>query len=222
MTLSSTHQPRSTDGRFSSYTGSAPDVSLGTMPVLEKSGLSHIGSPRAEEKKNFSYEGQGLSVSQHPEEWQRIARLDGGVHTFSKPARMLDFHSLSDEQLESVMAYALENGWVERSDVHTVTYFDDEWDQEMRMQFTDYDEAVDEAEAIGGEVSTAEAWKYLDMPDSTAKSGEVADADIIVAAWVNQERPDLDGVWWEDDLDVSRLSAPRGVIVPNRIESWLG
>ncbi len=222
MTFGSTHQPRSTDGRFSSYIGSAPTVSLGEMPIVEKTSLSHVGSLRAEDKKSLSYEGQGLSVSQHPEAWQRIARLDGEVHAFSKPARMLDFHSLSDEQLESVMTHALENGWVERSDIHTVTYFDDEWDQEMRMQFTDYNEAVDEAEAIEGEVSTVAEWKYLNMPDSTARIGEVADADIVVAAWVNQERTDLDGVWWEDNLDVSRLSAPRGVIVPNRIESWLG
>lgn len=222
MTLGSTHQPRSADGRFSSYTGSAPDVSLGSMPVVEKTGLSHVGSLRAEDKKNLSYEGQGLSVSQHPEEWQRIARLNGDVHAFSKPAKMLDFHSLNDEQLESVMAHALKSGWVERSDVHTVTYFDDEWDREMRMQFADYDEAIDEAEALEGEVNTAQEWKYLDMPDNTARSGEVADADVVVAAWVDQERPDLDGVWWEDDLDVSRLSAPRGVIVPSRIESWLG
>lgn len=185
MTFGATHQPRSADGRFSSYTGSAPAVSLRGMPVVEKTGLSHVGSLRVENKKSLSYEGQGLSVSQHPEKWRRIARLDGDIHAFSKPAKMLDFHSLSDEQLESVMTHALENGWVERSDIHTVTYFDDEWNQEMRMQFTDYNEAVDEAEAIEGEVSTVAEWKYLNMPDSTARIGEVADADIVVAAWVN-------------------------------------
>ena len=34
------------------------------------------------------------------------------------------------------------------------------------------------------------------------------------------EQQGLDGVWWQDKLDVNRYSAPRGVIVPSKIKSW--
>jgi len=30
----------------------------------------------------------------------------------------------------------------------------------------------------------------------------------------------LDGVWWQDVLDVTKLSAPRGVIVPSKVNTW--
>ena len=31
---------------------------------------------------------------------------------------------------------------------------------------------------------------------------------------------DLDGVWWNDELDVSAYSAPRGVIFASKMGAW--
>jgi hypothetical protein len=221
VTFALSQHPRETNGRFATKVGAAAEVALISVPVVEKSGLAHVGTLNAADKKSHSYEGQGLSVSQHPDAWQKIARLSGNVRKFSRLGRFLDFHELNDEQREDIATYALAQGWVERADVHYVSYHDDEWEQDMRLEFSDYDEALEEAEAIEAEVETVSGFKYLDLPDSTARPGETADFGIVTAAWVNEQRPDLDGVWWDDDLDESRLSAPRGVIVPSRIASWL-
>lgn len=216
------HQPRDVGGRFSERHGAAPEVVLSNVPIIRKRGLSHVGTLDPSAKKSYSYEGQGLSVSQNPDEWQRIARLSGDVHRFNREAQLLDFHSLSESQRLDIAAYAQEHGWVEPADTYVVSYYDDEWESEMTMRFTDQGEAEDEAAALGADEPTIErSYVYTQMPDSTARAGEEADLGVVAAAWVGEQRPDLDGVWWEDDLDVSRLSAPRGVIVPQRIEAWL-
>lgn len=226
MTFAPAEHPRTTDGRFTEKTGLAAEVTLADaeLPVVTKTDLSHVGTLEASAKKSFSYEGQGLSVSEHPEDWQRIARLGGDTHWFSnQEARLLDFHELSNEQRADIYAYAEQRGWVEPAEVYIVTRYDDEFDEEMEMRFLNREEAEGEAGEWDDEdsVRVEQSYVYADMPDSTARPGEVASLGVLAASWVGEQRPDLDGVWWEDDLDPSKLSAPRGVIVPQRIEAWL-
>jgi hypothetical protein len=38
---------------------------------------------------------------------------------------------------------------------------------------------------------------------------------------VQSKHPDLDGVWFNDDLNVNALSASRGMIFKNKLEEWL-
>lgn len=213
--------PRDRAGQFSQKHGSMPPSLPPSFPVTRKGGLSHVGTLNASDKKSYSYEGQGLSVSQDPEAWRRIARLSGPTHALDRTGSFLDLHSLSSEQNSTIMDYAISRGWVEQKPVYRVRYFDDEWEQEMEMVFTSAQEADEEADAREAEVLTEVDLVYLDMPDATCRAGDVADQGILAAAWVNEERPDLDGVWWEDQDDVSRLSAPRGVISPRRISDWL-
>lgn len=223
MAFDPSQHPRGTAGQFAPKLGTAAEVSLlSELPVLRKRELSHVGTLDPSAKKSHSYEGQGLSVSQNPEEWQRIARLSGDVHRFDREAQLLDFHALSESQRLDIATYAQERGWVEPADTYVVSYYDDEWESEMTMRFTDREEAEDEAAALEADEPTVESgFVYVQMPDSTARAGEEADLGVVAAAWVGEQRPDLDGVWWDDDLDVSRLSAPRGVIVPQRIDAWL-
>lgn len=221
MTFDASQHPRHTNGQFSSKAGARPEVGIRPLPSVVKTGLSHIGTLNVDNKRDHSYEGQGLSVSQNPEEWQRIARLGGEVHSFERPGNFLDFHALDNAQREEIAQHALHRGWLQRKEIHCVTYYDDEWECEMRQEFDSWDEACDEADALGTDVVTVPGYVYGDMPDSTARQGKPADMGIVAAAWVGEERPDLDGVWWDDEMDVSRLSAPRGVIVPQRIEAWL-
>lgn len=217
-----TDHPRESSGRFAAKTGTAPTVMLSApMPTVEKSGLSHVGTLNTADKKAFSYEGQGLSVSQHPDDWSRIARLTGPTHALHRTGTFLDYHELSEEQTSLIVDYAVSKGWVEEATVYRVRYYDDEWEQEMEMTLTSREEAEDEADGKEGEVLEETSFIYLEMPDTTCVAGKPADLGVVTAAWVNEERPDLDGTWWDDDYDVSRLSAPRGVISPRRISDWL-
>lgn len=43
--------------------------------------------------------------------------------------------------------------------------------------------------------------------------------DLIAMVYV-EDATNLDGVWWQDRLDVSAYSAPRGAIVPKMLPLW--
>lgn len=198
---------------------------LGGEPVSVKSlkGLRHVGLLDVSQLKSESYEGAGLSVSQHPDSWRSIARLSGNTWAFQQPQnRFLDAHGLTAGQRKAVEAYGLRNGFTALESRFTVTWFDDEMDDKLTATFETYDEALDEAENYGVEPVEVQTVVATDsFPDATVKAGSSHVEDILLAVWVNETRPDLDGVWWQDNLDESRYSAPRGVITVNKIPSWL-
>ena len=104
----------------------------------------------------------------------------------------------------------------------TVTWFDDEMDDDLTFTFDTFDEASVEAENWGTipvEVETVVATDKF--PDNTVRTGSSDVHDILLAVWVNETQPELDGVWWSDNLDEAKLSAPRGVVSVNKIPSWL-
>jgi hypothetical protein len=43
---------------------------------------------------------------------------------------------------------------------------------------------------------------------------------ILATVYVSEMVPELDGVWWADELDDGRW-APRGVVVSGRIGDWV-
>lgn len=196
---------------------------LSSVPTLEFSELSHVGSLDPACKKSFSHEGQGLSVSAHPDVWRSIARLgDAPIWRSARPVQLLDWHSVSPEQRAEIEGYALDSGWVERIRGFRVSYWDDEMDDTMSFVTTDEEERSDHADDEGFSAEPVDVLLFTDaFPDSTVRAGTVAYADLLATAWVDLERPGLDGVWWEDELDEYRYSAPRGVIVPGRVDRWV-
>lgn len=201
----------------------APELAGIPAPVRSPEGLTHVGSFDPSAKGTWSLEGQGLSVSQHPEEWQAIARLgSGNIWSVSGPdPRFLDYHELTPEQMEAITDWGVAAGYVTRAPSWTVTSYDDEWEEERYAVFLDREEAEGEAEESDGEIVESTSVVATDtFPDSTVKSGTGDIEAILATVWVS-EVSDFDGVWWEDDLDVDRLSAPRGVIVPRAIATWI-
>ena len=49
------------------------------LPVRKFSHVFHIGTFDIQNRKDFSYEGAGLSVSRDPEAWYKIAKLGGNT-----------------------------------------------------------------------------------------------------------------------------------------------
>jgi hypothetical protein len=201
----------------------APQLAGAPVPVVSPVGLTHVGSLDASAKKAWSYEGGGLSVSVNPEEWARIAHLGGPVWNLTKTDGVfLDYHEMTDAQKAAILAFGLERGYVVEQTGYTAAYFDDEWDQEMSSVYLTRAEAELEAEDNDADITEETIIVATALfPDSTVKAGGQWPEQILATVWVEQEAEGLDGVWWEDELDVSRLSAPRGVVVPRNIGDWV-
>jgi len=196
------------------------------LPVKSVKNLYHVGTLDASKKRD-GYEGAGLSVSTHPAEWKRIARghVTGDTYSATKDGnRFLNAHALTDSHDEVIKRWAIENGYLEQQETVTVCYYDDEMEDTMCQTFTsmadaeyeydgeleDYDVEVDK----GGIVPTDKLKKAARQKRIEA-TGVL---DFVLPLYA--EQAGLDGVWWQDTLDVSRYSAPRGVIVPSKIDSW--
>lgn len=203
--------------------------------TFEVGRLWHVGTGDPADKSGSSYEGDGLSVSRHPEEWTRIAKL-GGSSTWEvarrdgSPTTMVDAHEVPSVPLMEA-AHAL--GWVEPVVVWTATLEDEDGDA-ITFDCATREEAIDEvAEGldldpddpddlaeIEGRVERADAWTPATdiMPSLTDGKGMSAHELVLVhALTVRPALSDVDGVWWEDTFDPDALSAPRGTVLADRV-----
>lgn len=185
--------------------------------------LYHVGTLEVAHKGGTSFEGRGLSVSMHPEDWIDIARL-GGLPTWSfdrSGNSFLDLHSLSEQQRQAIAEWGLAQGYVQTQTAWQVSWYDSEMDDTVGTLLTSQQEAQDEAEdREDAHVSAQEVLVATEnFPDPTVRTGELDPFDVLVTVWAEQNT-DFDGVWWEDDYSPETLSCPRGVILPSRLDRW--
>lgn len=197
-----------------------------TWPILNYECVFHIGTMKVDEKgvRGPSYEGSGLSVSVHPEEWEEIAELGGYPwwRLERKGARFLDFHALSSTQRDEIIAWGNTYDLVETATVWRVEYEDDEMESTMVRDFDTEEEAREEAGYLGVEAPTSKLGlkctrKLLARMGWTDALADALDGVVMAYA---EDVLDVDGVWWDDDLAPELLSAPRGVIFHDRLDLW--
>ena len=223
-------KPADTDSSVARVAGistSKPDgvISLAGMPVPELSfeKLYHVGELDMSKKKGWSLEGSGMSVSRNPLAWRKIAWLEGSIHEFDvADNRFLDWYELSSEQKDAINEWGIEKGYLESTTLYKVSYWDDELDDESFLICETLEEATEEAEMREVEPEPFEGYVATDLFPDRKYIGTATNYDQVIAAvWVNEEAPELDGVWWADRLDTSRDSAPRGVLAGNKIAEWI-
>jgi hypothetical protein len=184
--------------------------------------LWHVGTLNASDKRTGSHEGSGLSVSLHPEEWRLIARghVTGPTWRCTKPGnRFIDAHRLNDDQRHAVEEWAIHKGLGTRSTTYRIARYDDELDHEYYLPFRSIGEA--EAEAADGDEIEEVPGDFIgthSLHQRTKSSSLALSFDLALTAFA--EDHGYDGVWWDDRLDVTGFSAPRGVVVPSRVSEW--
>lgn len=203
------------------------DPVLGEPPLVALDEAFHVGTLDAADRADWSYEGEGLSISLHPDDWAQIARLGGPTWTLTRPdgepLRLVSWHDLDDDTRDAIRAWGAEQGWVEQQTVYRVTYLGmDDNGEDVICSFECATAEDAEAEAEGYEVDpehpdtdflVTSAWRPTARFPDQRISADCDPTDVLLAHYIREQRPDLDGVWWDDEYDPYALSAPRGVLV---------
>lgn len=207
-----------------------------TLPITTFPTLWHVGTLDRADKRRGSYEGACLSVSRHPAAWREIS--DGFVSgpcwkADGSRVRLLDALALDQATRESILAWGVSKGLAERTTLWRLTSFDDELDEEVSSTFEDKDDAVCELDLDEEDPDyddrVAEAVKEIRehrstpalleaVMDDRTLTGDRTVLDALLPLWVEQET-DLHGVWWSERHDPLAYSAPRGGIVPSRVDT---
>lgn len=192
-------------------------------PVINFNKLYHVGTMEKKQKRKGGYEGSGLSVSLHPNEWQRIAKgyIVGNIFELKKENnQLLNVHGLSEVQKNEIYEWGVKKEYIERAILYRVEYFDDEWDCNLRSDFENEESAEIEAEGRDIEVQEIKSFVSTEvMKEKTNNDANTMIFDLLVTLFAEEELK-IDGAWWNDKLDVLRLSAPRGVISSSMLDSW--
>lgn len=187
--------------------------------------LWHVGTLDASDKRHGSLEGAGLSVSQHPDEWERIARLGGNSvwELCRLGACFVDAYAMSDEQWSVVLAWGTEQGLCRRGTGWRVSWWDDDLDDDVSFMFASFDAASNEVSEGTTEPIEVKAWLPTARLQEVSMWATLPDLvcvrDLVLADWAARE-PRFAGVWWDDLLAPDLLSAPRGVIPKEQLGSW--
>jgi hypothetical protein len=184
--------------------------------------LFHVGTLDRSKKRDYNLEGNtGLSITTEPEAWKRINRgqTNGDLWSLEKSDNaFINVHELSKVQLNLIYKWGVGKGYIEPTVKFEFSYYDDEMKQELSFQFDTLKEANIEAD---GENEVRKISGYSANETFSKRVGEANKANIsLVVALYCEDETDFDGVYWNDDLDVPRYSAPRGIIFDSKLESW--
>jgi len=202
-------------------------------PVVRLERVWHVGTLNCADKGDRSYEGEGLSVSLHPDEWSALARLGGRPvwELVRRGGLFLDIHAFRESgSIErTVLPWGVGRGYVHMEPRWRIDYYDAELEEDRFLLYAQREEAVAEALAFSEDsiaddarvsaISTPVATGAF--PDTTVRAGEdVLVEDLLTVAWTRAVHPALDGVWWADAFAPELLSLPRGVIHISRVAAW--
>lgn len=210
------------------------------LPVIEKKIVWRIGDPDRVSRPEWSLEGLGVSVSEHPEAWARIARLSGGTWSLRRKrgtGKFLDVYALSPDQVvrltaDAIVAGLLTTDWrwkamwsvtdedgepLPLSEGYEYSFFENRERAELEAEAAAADDWAVRRERVALPTEKLlQAW-------SARFSGELTPMIASQVAWqvmLESSRRDLDGFWWDDELDPGGLSAPRGMIFYSRMPRW--
>lgn len=220
------------------------------FPFVEHTVVFHVGEMDPSLKGSAhasSLEGNGLSVSLHPEEWMQIAKL-GGRPTWSlkipadRPAQFVDAQALKPEHWQTVQEWAVRQGLLLPTELLKLQWHDEESSADRFMlynasvpkevadahlEFEELSENDPDSRSRIERISSFSATPAMDARVGFAVDVAIAKdialtlytEDVLFNADENAEIA-FSGVWWDDLLDVHALSAPRGVINLRSLPRW--
>lgn len=204
-----------------------------TSPVSDFGMLYHVGdleTPRTD--PYFSNEGRGVSISTHPDAWKTISRdVSGYTYRLTAPTETELYIAGTRDPRQVACEWCLENEYIADVELWRGAWEDSESGETRYILQQDRADAVREAEAAGGTGSWVEPVSGFVLADSgesyweSAFRAPVVNADpvqvsALIPVWYAEFGLGVSGVWWSEELAVSRWSAPRGVVFQNAFSDW--
>jgi len=194
-------------------------------PTRKITKVYHVGEINIKSKSKFSLEGSGLSVSNNPEEWRRIVKLDNKeTHILTNVNGVfVEGNKLNKHQKNNIISWGLKNNYITETETFKVCWYDDEMESNICMEFTTYEEAKEEAgddriiKVNKNGILPTNKLNLLSMQNKIEPSQTF---DLLLTIFI-EKNTNYDGVWWNDKLDVLKYSAPRGVIFNTKLNNWV-
>lgn len=209
---------------------------MNEIPTVSFPRLWHVGTLDLSHKRPGSLEGACLSVSRCPGAWREIS--DGHVSgpcwvADASDIPLLDAHALDDAQRRDVLAWGVAEGLCEPAVLWRMETFDEEMDDTRIMILETRDEAIcelcldeedpDYEDQVNEQVSRIDEHRGtprladISLHPGRDLLGDSIVLDMLLPLWT-WAKTDLAGVWWDDRFDPLAYSAPRGGILPARMD----
>lgn len=189
------------------------------LVTVETESIFHVGYMGGKPWPSFSMEGPLLSCSTCPAAWAQIARLGSDTPVWSfKPGRTLslvNMRGLAGAERKRWLASAQTAGLVKPGTIYRYPLDEDSYG----LCYT-REEALEESHdqtykrQKGWIPSTKLNWFWSGQTTRELSPFHVLDAAV---AFLAEKQPEIDGLWWDDDLDPEAYSAPRIGLFPDRI-----
>ena len=191
------------------------------MKTISLDRVIHVGTMDITRKHKYSLEGSGLSISLCPSAWQRITRTEGDWNMLEKKnSKFLLATSLSQKDRLKIADWGIEHGYAEKTQTYAVVWFDMERDEDVEMVFATREEAereIDEDREIEVRDETLVATSKINE-EVGYEISPLLTFDLLMTIYAEQNG--YDGVYWDEELDTSIMSAPRGVIANSKLSEW--
>jgi hypothetical protein len=211
------------------------------LPIVELPAVYHVGAKpkRSGGKKRTtraSWEGSALSVSLHPAAWVRIARLGGArwwklTRRDATPGRFVSMLDLGGNRIK-VLHEAERRGLLVRKRLWRLWWRDTEIDEDVYELYDDREEAEEyfvdaKAELLDARMESYSGWvatrlltNQVGRPSRIGRATDPALDEDLAILTVLETSGDVDGVWWDEELNPALHSAPRGGIFQSRLSDW--
>ena len=207
-----------------------PDSTQSDLPTISFPRLWHVGTLDLSHTRPGSYEGACLSVSRCPGAWREIGEgmVSGDCWVAdTSHVTFLDAREMNDDQRAAVLAWGVAEGLCEPTTLWTTSSYDDELEDTVTQTFATRDEAVDEMDLdeekdADERLEEVQGHRSTPLLDLLALAhgptfGDPCVIDLLLPLWA-WAATDLVGVWWDDRFDPVVYSAPRGGVLPARMD----
>lgn len=191
------------------------------LKTISFDNLYHIGTLKKENKSDTSLEGiNGISISSDSNIWGEINDIHGNGDTFEftkKENTFVDAHSLSQKTKDLIMEWGVENGFLSSVTKYKYEYYDEDSELDSFLVFDTLDEALDDYNyddlTIFKEYNATQKFKDI------VGENNAWNLELMLSVYTNKTT-NFDGIYWNDESNKNKYSAPRGIIFEDKISSW--